>query len=107
MQPDTDTLDWLIRQRRSVRAYLDKPVDPALLRQLLTLAGRAPSGGNMQPWQVQVVQGETKARLSAALTAAYFDRDHRPVDQYRFYPSPPLSPYDQRIAEFVSDTAFR
>ena len=44
-----------VAQRRSVRAFLDKPVSDELLRQLLEKAGRAPSGGNLQPWRVFVI----------------------------------------------------
>ena len=40
-----------VATRRSVRAFLDKPVDKAILeRVLLGKAQNAPSGGNTQPW---------------------------------------------------------
>ena len=51
--------------RRSIRAFTARPVDPALLRQILETAQRAPSGGNVQPWQVSVVGGESLAALIA------------------------------------------
>ena len=37
-----------VNSRRSVRAYQDKPVDPAVLRRVLETAQRSPSGGNTQ-----------------------------------------------------------
>lgn len=43
--------------RRSVRAFLDKPVNITLLRAILEQAARAPSGGNMQPWHIHVLSG--------------------------------------------------
>lgn len=49
--------------RRSIRAFADRPVDPALLRRILETAQRAPSGGNVQPWMVSVVGGESLAAL--------------------------------------------
>ena len=52
-----------VAQRRSVRAFLDKPVSDELLRQLLEKAGRAPSGGNLQPWRVFVINGATMPRF--------------------------------------------
>jgi nitroreductase len=53
--------------RRSVRAYTDEPVSDDTLRRLLTLAGRAPSAFNLQPWRFVVVRDpSTKALLSAA-----------------------------------------
>ena len=41
-----------VAARKSVRAFLDRPVPEDLLRELLTKASRAPSGGNLQPWRV-------------------------------------------------------
>ncbi len=51
--------------RRSVRAFTARPVDTALLRQILETAQRAPSGGNVQPWMVSVVGGDSLAALIA------------------------------------------
>ena len=53
--------------RRSIRRYSTAPIPPDALRELLRLAGRAPSAYNVQPWRFVVVEGETlKAQLSAA-----------------------------------------
>jgi nitroreductase len=53
--------------RRSVRAYTDQPVSDETVATLLTLAGRAPSAFNLQPWRFVVVRDQgTKAALSAA-----------------------------------------
>jgi nitroreductase len=46
-----------IVQRHSVRAFLSTPVERATIAEILTLAARAPSGGNLQPWHVDVVAG--------------------------------------------------
>ena len=51
--------------RRSVRAFLDTAVPRALLEEALTKASRAPSGGNLQPWQIYVVSGEPLVELKA------------------------------------------
>lgn len=42
--------------RRSVRTYLDKPVESEKVEQLLKAAMQAPSAGNQQPWEFIVVQ---------------------------------------------------
>ena len=42
--------------RRSVRQYLDKPVEEHKLQQLLAAAMQAPSANNQQPWEFIVVQ---------------------------------------------------
>ena len=44
-----------IRTRRSVRAYEDRPVEEAVIRDLLGAAMQAPSAGNARPWQFIVV----------------------------------------------------
>jgi len=43
--------------RSSTRAFLDKAVDDSLIRKILTLAARSPSGGNLQPWKIYVING--------------------------------------------------
>ena len=54
---DPASVDAAIGSRFSARAFLDKPVDKAVLMEVLELAGRAPSGTNTQPWKVYVLQG--------------------------------------------------
>ncbi len=56
-----------IKERRSSRAYLKKPVDRETIEHLLSLATQAPSAINLQPWEVVVVSGEEKLRLSRLL----------------------------------------
>lgn len=45
----------LLMARRSVRHFLDRPVDGETLAKLLDVASNAPSGGNIQPLSVVVV----------------------------------------------------
>src|SRR5499426_3355046 len=46
-----------VESRLSCRAFLDRPVDPVLVRDLIALASRAASGGNLQPWRVYALTG--------------------------------------------------
>jgi nitroreductase len=46
------TVNDAITSRRSVRAFLPAPVPRALVEHILEVASRAPSGTNMQPWNV-------------------------------------------------------
>ncbi|MEU3960827.1 nitroreductase [Streptomyces buecherae] len=62
--------EHLIRSRRAVRAYRPDPVPDATLRSVFALAGAAPSSSNTQPWQVEVVSGAARERLSRDLLAA-------------------------------------
>ena len=56
-----------IEERRSSRAFLDKPVERETLEKLFHLATQAPSAINLQPWEITVVSGEEKSRLSRLL----------------------------------------
>lgn len=58
--------------RRSIRRYLDREVDPALVARLIEIAGRAPSAHNRQPWRWAVVTTrEAKIHLAASMGAAF------------------------------------
>jgi nitroreductase len=49
----------VIKQRRSVRKYLEKNVDNGLIEKILDSAGCAPSAGNYQPWEFIVVRNNS------------------------------------------------
>src|SRR3546814_9278027 len=87
-----------IASRRSVRGYLPDPIDPELIRTILNTASRAPSGNNIQPWQVHVVGGEARERLSSALLAA-FNANTPAQPDYQYYPSTWRDPYLSRRRE--------
>ena len=63
-------LDETIRQRRSVRGFLPKPVPREVIEELLALAQHAPSNCNVQPWRVYIASGEMREKLRAALVEA-------------------------------------
>ena len=63
-----------MRTRRSVRAFKDEPIAKELLEEILKDASRAPSAINMQPWEVHMVMGEEKRRLSRRLKRAFKER---------------------------------
>ncbi|AUM14978.1 oxidoreductase [Ketobacter alkanivorans] len=56
-----------IEQRRSVRGYLDKEVPQDTLESIFTLAQRAPSNCNIQPWKVYVASGQLKNSIRAKM----------------------------------------
>ena len=70
---DTPTTDMgvakALHQRRSIRKFTDQPVDPALLRDIFAAAQRAPSGGNLQPWQATVLTGQPWQAVKDAVAA--------------------------------------
>lgn len=48
-----------IRIRKSIRKYLDKPVEDEKIVQILESARLAPSGSNTQPWNYIIVKSES------------------------------------------------
>jgi nitroreductase len=63
--------DEIVRERRSTRLFLrDKPVPRELLDEALSLAMRAPSNSNVQPWRLFVASGPRRDRLVQALLEA-------------------------------------
>ena len=53
-----------ITNRRSIRAFQEKPVSHDLLREIISMACWSPSYKNTQPWKVMVISGEKKEGLS-------------------------------------------
>ena len=87
-----------IAARRSVRGYLDTPVDPTLLHDLAVKASRAATGGNLQPWHIAIVQGEPMARLKAIM-AETLATNATETPAYDIYPRELVAPYrDRRYA---------
>lgn len=88
-------VDEAITSRRSIRRFLPTPVAQRTLRDILEVAGRAPSGTNMQPWRVYALAGARRAALCEALLAAHTDgAEHRA--EYRYYPAQFPEPYLSR-----------
>ena len=78
-----------VAARRSIRKFLDTPVDNEVIAELLTKAARAPSGGNLQPWRVFVVNGERMAEFQSFLNS--YEGKEKPA--YAVYPPDLKSPY--------------
>jgi nitroreductase len=53
----------LIKARKSIRGYQQKPVPRALIEEIIEVAKWAPSSMNTQPWHVHVVTGEPLERI--------------------------------------------
>jgi nitroreductase len=86
-----------VAARRSVRGFLDTPVDLDLVQRLVAEAARAPSGGNLQPWHVDIVAGDAMNRLKQTMIAKLGGAPETP--EYDIYPKELLSPYrDRRFA---------
>lgn len=86
--------DALLR-RKSTRAFSDREVSEACLREILDAARHAPSGVNTQPWQVAVVTGEKKRGLCALLEEQFRNNVKGEMD-YSYYPDEWADPYRAR-----------
>jgi nitroreductase len=83
--------------RRSVRGFLDTPVDVDLVKRLVVAASRSPSGGNLQPWHIDIVAGAAMNRLKQTMMVKLAGGPETP--EYDIYPKELLSPYrDRRFA---------
>ena len=98
--PVTDTLSLSVTEtlnrRRSVRAFTDRAVDPALLRDILTSAQRAPSGGNLQPWQATVLTGAPWQAVKDAVAARLAMGREGYQPEYDIYPKGLTDPWERR-----------
>lgn len=97
-QAAQEAVDAAITSRRSIRAFLDKPVAREDLERILEVAARAPSGTNTQPWKVYVLTGQARRDLSDAILAVHNDpelsRQH--TEEYAYYPREWVSPFIDR-----------
>ena len=97
----TAAVDAAITSRRSVRAFLPTPVRRECVAAILSIASRAPSGVNTQPWKVTVLTGAAKERLSSRILAAHdanaaAGSTGADVGEYDYYPTDWVSPYIER-----------
>ena len=84
-----------VSSRRSIRAFLPTPVPVDVIRDVLARAARAPSGGNLQPWHIDVMAGEPLAALKARMQELLASDAHE-EPAYAVYPPSLPSPWRDR-----------
>jgi nitroreductase len=82
--------------RMSCRAFSPDPVPEATVRRILETARRAPSGGNLQPWYVDVLTGAPLAALVERVRPLIAEHPLGYTSEYPVYPSPLGEPYRTR-----------
>ena len=93
----TMSVSEAVASRRSIRAFLDKPVDAGVIRRVLAAAARSASGGNLQPWHIDVVAGEPLAELKTLMKTRVVEAPGGDeVKDYSIYPPELVSPYRER-----------
>jgi len=78
-----------VHTRTSIRQFTDQPIDLDVMRTLLEKAAYAPSGGNVQPWRIYVLHGESMVKFRQFLST------QPPLDspEYEIYPPGLTEPY--------------
>ena len=78
-----------VSSRKSIRGFLKKSISNSLIKELLYKASRSPSGGNLQPWRIFVIN---KKIMNSFLE---FQDNHPDFDEpeYDIYPPNLVDPY--------------
>ena len=91
-----------IEKRYSVRAFTDEVPSTEIIKEILQLANFAPSGGNIQPWKVYVLDQKSKSKL-AEKALNNFDTGVQEEVEYDIYPKSLAEEYKKRRFECGAD----
>jgi nitroreductase len=79
------TVSDAVASRKSIRKFLSRPVQEHIIVDILDRARRAPSGGNLQPWQIHVLTGSMLEKIKDAVAEklqAGISREEPVIDVY-------------------------
>jgi nitroreductase len=83
------TVSEAVKLRKSTRGFLRKPISNKLIKNLLIKAAQAPSGGNLQPWRIYILNKKSMSSfMSFQKTWA-----HSSEPAYEIYPAKLKEPY--------------
>ena len=83
--------------RRSVRRFLPDSVSKEKIENILEGAAFAPSGHNIQPWHVYVVQGQKKLSITQSIIDAIKDGSSKNMKtEFDYYPTEWFEPFVSR-----------
>ena len=91
-----------IEKRFSARAFTNEVPSMKIIKEILTMANSDPSGGNIQPWKVYVLNQDSKTKL-AEQTLHNFDTGVQEDIEYDIYPKPLGDEYKKRRYECGAD----
>jgi nitroreductase len=86
----------IISKRNSVRSFTEQPVPKELVEEILMVAGKSPSGSNLQPWIVHVVTGEVKEELTRLIGERAMTNPTGEAGGMPIYPKKLLGPWKAR-----------
>jgi nitroreductase len=82
--------------RKSIRAFRPDAIARQTIESILSLAARAPSGGNLQPWKVHVLIGAAKDELVRRTKERMAVNPRGGTPEYHIYPPELTEPYATR-----------
>jgi len=85
-----------VATRKTCRAFLRKSVDANLVKKILVLSARAPSGGNLQPWRVYALVGLARDELVRRVKERRREAPMGEKPEYNIYPPHLSEPYRTR-----------
>jgi nitroreductase len=87
-----------VSTRKSIRGFKPDPVPKEILRNILSIARRAPSGSNIQPWEFTVIAGDVLENVKQD-NAKMFRSGAIPTPERPSAEKPPDSVYKARQVE--------
>lgn len=100
---DALSVTQAVTRRFSCRAFLPDPVPEGVVREILELAHRAPSGGNLQPWRVHALSGAPLAEFKALARARLAEAPRGEGAEYDVYPRALADKYKARRFQVGED----
>jgi nitroreductase len=101
------TVSEAVRSRHSCRSYANRPVDRSILLRLLDTARYAPSGGNLQPWIVHVLSGDSLVQFRALMAPKVEAAPLGGTSEYHVYPPNLKEPYRSRRFKVGEDLYYQ
>ncbi len=92
----TMDVETALLRRRSTRAFSSKQVTVEQIRELLDAARYAPSGGNLQPWHVAVLTGDSLQQFKTLIEQRSAAFEFGEGTEYDVYPKNLKQPYRAR-----------
>ena len=86
-----------VATRRSVRAFRRDAVPLSEVIDILRIAGRAPSGSNLQPWRVYVVAGTARDELVDRVGKQLSKKPQGETPEHQIHPAPMPAPHQARF----------
>ena len=85
-----------IATRKTIRAFKSDPVARNTIEEIIALAARAPSGGNLQPWKVYALLGPARDELVRRVAEVRKVHPMGTTPEYHIYPPDLTEPYRTR-----------